>query len=249
MNDTIKINLEFSPAIIDPRKDALQAIADEVAQIEADPKKMDKETLEVINVTKRKLVKARTALNKQFKELREPAQNFAKKVREYEKELIAIIEPQELRMKEIEKAAKTFALHEERKKTLPEFIDKLNSIDPNQPARWDENFLLDLDPNQRDAFYNKKLSEKLEADREVLRKKERESEILLAKEQERLRVEAEQEKKRLAEKDFRNWKDTFDQAVEFIYDPKTNTTKAVVVQGEYNHTVDNDSIAPAKNSV
>lgn len=151
----------FSPDVFDPRKEQLQEIADEVAKIEADPSKMDKDTLTLVNATKNKLVKARTTIEKTGKALRDPHTAYNKAVSAYENELIAIIEPQEKRLKEIEVNAKKIAIREERKLTLEEYKAKLASIGDDFAISDDE--LLEFDPNQRDAYYNQRLGAHLQA--------------------------------------------------------------------------------------
>jgi hypothetical protein len=164
--EIVALDLTFKPEIFDPNKEQLHAIAAEVAKIEANPELMTKEDLELINTTKNKLVKARTRIQKIGKAQREPATAYAKEVKAYEDSLLAILAPQEARMKDLESAAKTHAMNEERMKTLPEYIEKLLSIDDGIHA--ETSFLLSLDPNQRDQYYNERLAAKNEADRAAL---------------------------------------------------------------------------------
>lgn len=197
------MTLEFSPEIFDPKKAELQAIAAEVATITADPAKMTKEDLELINTTKNKLVKARTRIQKAGLAAREAANQYNKDVISYEKELIAIIEPEEKRLKELEAAAKDYAMQEERKKTLPEFRAKLDAIGDGIEATDEE--LLALDPNERDAYYNGRLGAKLEADKAAADARRAEEDAARIAEQkklddERAAIEAE---KKLAEE--REW--------------------------------------------
>lgn len=191
--------LTFSPAAFDPNKESLHAIAAEVAQITADPAKMTKEDFDLVNSTKNKLVKARTTIQKRGKELREDAVKFQRDVIAYEKELIEIIEPEERRLKEIEAAAKEYAMTEERKKTLPEFKAKLATI--GDGIEVSDDHLLALDPNGRDAYYNERLGAKLEADKAAADARQAEEDAARAAEQKKLddeRAEIEREKERLA---------------------------------------------------
>lgn len=191
--------LEFTPEVFDPKKAELQAIAAEVAQITADPSKMTKEDFELINTTKNKLVKVRTRITSAGKTAREAANKYNSDVIAYEKELIAIVEPQEKRLKEIEAAAKAYAMRQEREKTLPEFKAKLDSIGDDLTISDEE--LLEFDPNQRTEYYNGRLSLKLEADKAAADAKRAEEDEARAAEQKKLdeereRIEAD---KRLAE--------------------------------------------------
>lgn len=180
----VELDLTFKPEVFDPNKDQLRAIAAEVAKIEADPEKMTKDTLELINTTKNKLVKARTRIQKIGKAQREPATKYAKEVKAYEDELLAILAPEEDRMKTLEKAAKEHAMREERMKTLPEYVEKLNAIGDGIVA--EEAFLLSLDPNQRDHYYNERLSAKNEADRAALEAEKQQAEAAKREEQQKV---------------------------------------------------------------
>lgn len=157
------VTLKFSPALIDPKKEELTALAQKIQSIEVNPDKMTKEDLALINTSKNELVKARTSIEKDGLEARRPANEFVKKVKAYQDELIEIIKPEELRMKELEKAGKEFAMREERMKTLPEFKEKLATI--GDEVLVSDSELLALNPNERDAYYNERLGAKLEADR------------------------------------------------------------------------------------
>lgn len=194
--------LQFSPSIFDPNKEALEAIKASVKDITADPEKMTKEELELVNSTKNKLVKARTRIKEVGLAARAEANQYAKDVIAYEKELIGIIEPEELRLKGIEKEAKDIAVRKEREKTLPEFKEKLaaigdgdtlekslmekfNTVLPLSEKEYDD-FLLSLDPNQRDVYYNERLGAHLEAKRIAAEEKEKAEAEAKAAEQKKL---------------------------------------------------------------
>lgn len=201
-NNEVK-ELKFSPAVFDPNKEQLQAIAQEVSQITVDPSKMTKDDLELVNTTKNKLVKARTAIQKRGKEIRAAAIKFQKDVIAYEDELIGIIEPEEKRLKEIESGAKEYAMKQERMKTLPEFKEKLASIGDAVEVSDEE--LLALDPNQRDAYYNGRLQAKLEADRAAADAKRAEEDAAREAEAKKIQEEKdaiEREKKQIAEREY-----------------------------------------------
>lgn len=231
--------LEFSPEIFDPNKEALHGIKAEVAKIEADPEKITKEDLEIVNTAKNKLVKARTAIQKKGKEVRESAIQFQKDVIAYEKELIGIIEPEELRIKEIEKGAKEYAMKQERLKTLPEYKEKLQSINDGVIVTDEE--LLQLDPNGRDQYYNERLQAKLQKDKEEAdarraeeeAKKEAEAKKL---EEEKAAIEREKEKLVLEKKNNRIQKllsiGFRDEGNMYVYDESLKTEKAVVLDPE-----------------
>lgn len=188
--------LEFKPEIFDPKKEQLKEIAAEVAKITADPEKMTGEDLELIKTTKNKLVKARTSITKAGKAARDAANKYNKDVKAYENELIAIIEPEEKRLKELSDAAEAHATREARKETLPEYKAKLDAIGDGIVISDEE--LLDMDPTQFTEYYNKRQSDHLEAEREKMaaekeadEKRKAEEEAARKAEEERLEKERE----------------------------------------------------------
>lgn len=192
------VKFKFNPAIFDPNKEQLLAIAAEVAGITADPTKITKEELDLVNATKNKLVKARTRIAEIGKEMRTDALVFQKEVIAYENSLIEIIEPEELRLKGIEKGAKEYAIRQERLKVLPEQKAKLATIGDKTIVTDDE--LLQMDPTGFQIYYNTRLGLFLteqKAEQEAKLKAEQDT---LNKEREDLeREKRHQEEVRLAE--------------------------------------------------
>lgn len=184
--------LSFSPTIFDPNKEQLQEIALEVSTITADPSKITKDELTLVSTTKNKLVKARTAIQKIGKAAREDALKYQRDVIAYEKELIEIIEPQELRLKKIASDAEDYAIREERKLTLQEFKEKLASIGDSVVVTDDE--LLMFDPNGRTEYYNTRLSQHLEQQKAEAEAKAVVEEVLRNAEQKRIADELAAEK-------------------------------------------------------
>lgn len=158
------------------------------------------------------LVKTRTSLEKIGKFLREDFTRKGKEVIAKEKELIAIIEPEEKRLKMLEEAVEREEMLKVRRLQIPERQARLLSIG----VLATEEYLLGLDSVQFEQFFNDNQAEinnrkqeelkKREADlleaenklKEEERAKEREE---LARKQERDRIEservAEEEKKRI----------------------------------------------------
>lgn len=153
----------FDVEVFDPTKAELTEIAKQVQSITADPSKATKEDLELINTTKNKLVKARTNIQKIGKEKREAAIKYQKDVIAYENELIAIIEPEEKRLKDLEKGIKEYAVRQERLKVLPDYKQQLASIGDTVEVSDEE--LLGMDPTAFQAYYNARLGAHLEAKR------------------------------------------------------------------------------------
>jgi len=100
------------------------------------------------------------------------ANQFSKDVIAYEKSLVAIIEPEEKRLKGIEDESKEYAIKEERRATLGEFKAKLATIGDVVDA--DDDFLLSFDPAGRDQYYTERLQAKLELDKAAKEAQERE---------------------------------------------------------------------------
>lgn len=196
--------LEFKPEIFDPKKEVLMEIAAEVAKITADPEKMTKDDLELIKTTKNKLVKARTSIAKAGKAARDAATQYNRDVKAYENSLIAIIEPEEKRLKELSDAAEKHAIREARKETLPEYKEKLLSINGTMPKITDEE-LLDMDPTQFQQYYNDCREEHfntLEQERIDREAKEAEAKEAEAKRIAEERAEIEREKEKLTQEKY-----------------------------------------------
>lgn len=180
---------QFDVTVFDPTKADLQAIAKDVAAITADPSKATGEDLELINATKNKLVKARTSIQRIGKEKREAALKYQKDVIAYENELIAIIEPEEQRLKELEKGIKEYAVRQERLKVLPDYKQQLASIGDVVEVTDDE--LLGMDPTAFQAYYNARLGAHLQA-RQAQADAEAEATRLAKEAEEKAAIEAKQ---------------------------------------------------------
>jgi len=189
------MSLEFNIEVFDPKKEVLLKVVESVKDITADPTKITKDELALVSDTRKKLMRYRTDIQKAGKATRDEALQFGRDVIAYEKELIGIIEPEELRLKDIETKTREYAIREVRREKLPELMERLHSIGDNldpgdEPA---ESYLLSMDPNQFEAYYNQRVFDKNEADRialeeaEAKKKEEQEAEVL--------RVGEEQDKK------------------------------------------------------
>lgn len=127
----------------------------------------------VIRDTRLKLKNARVAITKKGKELREEAIAFQKAVIAKEKELVAIIEPEEERLAGIEEISKKLKEREDRVHLLPMRKAEIErQLGPS--FEYTEDLLLDMDSTQFTTWLNGKVSEKNEADRLALEAKERE---------------------------------------------------------------------------
>jgi len=102
--------------------------------------------------------------------LRADAILFQKAVIKRAEELIGIISPEEKRLKQIEEDSKTLLIREDREKLLPQRIEKFRIVG----LTVGDNDVLAMDDNEFLAFYNEKLSEKLDAD--IIEAKEKKAE-------------------------------------------------------------------------
>jgi len=154
------LNIEsFNPTIAE-----LNKIAAEVAAIGAD------RPLKEIKAARLKLRDVRIGITKKGKEMRDEANQFSKAVIAKEKELVAILEPQEARLQGIEDEAAVALEHERRKVDLPRrrgllvdianpTDDELLAMDDTQFAEW---------RNQQIETKNRLAQEALDADRRKL---------------------------------------------------------------------------------
>lgn len=133
------------------------------------PDLSDTEQLKVVKSNRIYLRDARVAITKRGKELRQEAVDFQKAVIEKEKELVAIIEPEELRLKDLEEKAAEFAEMEKRKELLPIRRGRLAEL---LYTGTDED-ILRMDDKEFEAKYNELVAAKNEAGRILLEERER----------------------------------------------------------------------------
>lgn len=131
----------------------------------------DKGQIEVVRKARIELKTARVAITKKGKEMREEANAFQKAVIAKEKELVAIIEPEEIRLEAIEDEVKAQKLKEERVGLLPIRKEQLHAIGDDIEVTDDE--LLDMDTETFSAYKNERISEKNQQDRLALEEAQR----------------------------------------------------------------------------
>lgn len=132
-----------------------------------------------------KLKEIRVAITKQGKMYRQKALDFQKAVIGKEKELVALVEPEEVRLEALEDQASAFEEREKRRELLPKRRDRLASINDGVEISDDE--LLDMDSTAFEGYCNKRFADKNEKDRIELEAKERaikEAEAKAAREKE-----------------------------------------------------------------
>lgn len=179
------------------------------------PDPSDEAQVKVIKEKRIELRDARVRVEKAGKELRAEAVQFQKAVIDREKELIAIVEPEEIRLKALEEEAKKFELVQERQKSLPARKERLTALDPAYLVV--DEALLDLDDAEFETFFNKCSADKNEkAAAEVKRREDevREKEEAQKREAETKQREdnARKEAEARAEREIQEAKDRADRA-------------------------------------
>lgn len=179
-----------------PKEAELTTLAQSCATI-------DLTDLEAVKAKRLELKKARVEITTYGKALREGATKFAKDVIAREKELVAIIEPEEEKLQAIETQVKLAKEKEERKAILPARIARLEAIG----EAYNEENLLDMDGSTFEGYFNGVLARKNEEARAEIARQQAEIDAKAEeqrKEQERLDWEAKSaEKAELARKEER----------------------------------------------
>lgn len=191
--DTSVIITKFSPL-----EAKLQKMAEDAKGVTAKDF-ADKAKMALVKTNQLSLRDARVELEKIGKMLRDPHTDFNRQVKSKEEELIAIIEPEEKRLKAIRAEADELAEKEARKLALPQRCDAIWDVYPDLII--DNEQLLSLDSAQFIAFVNELKSQKLEEDRqaqEAERIKEQEALAAERRAMEEERAAIEKEKQRLA---------------------------------------------------
>jgi hypothetical protein len=134
-------------------------------------KSVDVTDLKAVKEVRIKLKTARVEITKQGKAMRDDANAFAKLVISKEKELVAIIEPEEERLEAIEEEAKEKKMREERVALLPVRREQLEAIGDDIIITNDE--LLEMDTETFSAYKNDRIAQKNEADRLALEAEKR----------------------------------------------------------------------------
>lgn len=163
-----------------PQKAELQTLTDSYKQLEIAGVE-DKEGYEKVKGAIKHLKETRISITKTGKAMRQEALDFQKKVISVEKELLAVIEPTEELLEGRKEVIDQQIAMEKRKKNLPVRRDKLATNGLEAVA---DELLLVMDDMQFEAFFNQKLAEKLQREKD---------------EQERQRLAFEAEKRKFEE--------------------------------------------------
>jgi len=115
----------------------------------------DKNQLEAVKTKRIEIGKVRIAIEKTGKAMRDDAIKFQREVIAKEKELVAIIEPEELRLKALEEEAKNYAIKQERLRKQPERLARLKATGEWNPIPGMEEAILELDDVGFEELINK----------------------------------------------------------------------------------------------
>ena len=188
-----------------PKKAELTSLAQEAKSIQL-PDPFDTEQLSKVQDTNKRLVKARNDVKKAGLEMRDEANKFRTQVLDIEKEYLAIIEPEEKRIKSLLDVADKAIERKARTELLPARKAKLSAIGDGLEVTDDE--LLDMDAPMFEGYCNMRLANKNEADRQAIalaQKKldDEKAEIQRKKELEEAKERGRQEAKEKLEKEQR----------------------------------------------
>ncbi len=221
MNKEIKElddSMEFKPAIFDTNKDDLRKVVEETKKLTLNIEACKENELTEVYNTRIKLSKTRTAIKKVGKRAREKAIKYQKDIIAYEKELIEIIEPEEVRLKKIEKDVEEHKIRKERLESLPDRKAKLENIGRDKYLRLDEDLLKMSNIEFQSYFngckadYNQLREKQLRIDREELEREkakleqEKKDEVLRKdKESKIIKEEEEEEEEKKSEEQYKKF--------------------------------------------
>ena len=183
--------MELSIEKFSPTQAELAKLAEESKAI-ALPDPFDQVQLRRVKDTRLNLRNARVEITKTGKALREDALKFQKAVIAKEKELVAIIEPAETRLAELEDAAQKAVERKTRLELLPHRKERLAAIGDGLFETDDH--LLDMDGPEFEAYCNERLAAKNEADRQRIEAENR------TIDEEKAKIEREKEMREREEK-------------------------------------------------
>ncbi len=143
----------------------------ELSVLAGKAKGVDVKNAEQVHDVRIELRDARISITKRGKELREGALKFQKEVIKREGELVAIIEPEEERLKAIDEENKLREEMEKRRHELPSRLDALVAI--GDEVTTDEDELLAMDDNEFNAYRLRRIEGKLLSDKAVEEEKRR----------------------------------------------------------------------------
>lgn len=172
-------------------------------EIVLETKKVTKESgLDVVKSTRLSLRDTRVSITKKGKELREEANAFSSAVIAKEKELIAILAPEEKRLQEIEDEVKAEEFKKLQLEKLPSRKEKLAAlaIEGRVMTAVTDEYLLSLDGDQFEAYYNSVVAERNEIIRQMNEEEQAKKEAALKAEEDRIKAEQQKRDDEIAAK-------------------------------------------------
>ncbi len=186
----MKMSLDdFSPA-----REALMLLAEKA-------KAIDVTVFDTVHETRMQLREARVSLTKRGKEMREGAMRFQKEVIAKERDMLAIIEPEETRLEKIEAELKLRKDIEDRRSELPSRIAALASIGDDIDV--DEDELLAMSDTEFNEYRLRRIDAKLEKNRQEFEAEKKAAEEtarrLAAEEDAKRRAQVEEDERKIRE--------------------------------------------------
>ena len=160
---------------------------------------LNKEQVEIVHQARIGLRTARTSITRMGKDLREDAVAFQKAVIVKEKELLAIIEPEENRLEQLEEEAARTQEREDRREFLSRRKERLAAIGDGIEITEDE--LLDMEGSVFEGYFNRRMSDRNNAVAAENARKQAEIEAEKGKLEREKEVEAAKEKARQEERE------------------------------------------------
>jgi nicotinamide mononucleotide adenylyltransferase len=182
--------------LFDPTVEKLQALVLETAGI-VEVNIDDPKQIETVKKARINLRNARTSIEKTGKAYREDALKYQKAVIEKERSLIAIIEPEETRLKMFEKSAELAKERRLRIAQLPERKKRLINLGVN----IEEKYILEMDSVTFEERVTALVAEKNEKEREEQDRINREKEADLKRREDELHAREREEKARADERE------------------------------------------------
>ena len=164
-NETETLDIEkFNPTVAEIQKIVDEGKAFTITDFS------DRVQIKAVHDQRLQLKDIRVTVTKQGKAFRQQAVDFQKKIIEKEKELVALVEPEEERLSGLEDQATAFEEREKRRELLPKRLDRLASLKDGVEISEEE--ILNMESTDFEGYCNKRLADKNEKDRLVLEAKE-----------------------------------------------------------------------------
>lgn len=197
-----ELNLEkFNPTVAE--LNSLVEKWKEITKVALADDETSKAHLKVVKTARIELRDARVKIEKAGKALRDDANAFNKAVIAKERELIAIVEPEEKRLKEIEEEAERIAQRKINELQLPERKERMEVLGFSSPSNIADEYIIAMNSQDFEVYYNGLVAEKNRLEIEQATKEQEQKDALLREREEKVK-EAErkiEEEKRAQERE------------------------------------------------